>query len=315
MLRAAFVLLLLEALALPSSATAQAPPFLLSWGALGNGDGEFSEPRGVAVDASGNVYVTDYVPHARIQVFDPNGVFLRKWGSWGTAPGQFVGPEGIAIDGSGNVYVTDGTRVLKFAPDTTFLGQWGSYGTGDGQFENPRGIAIDASNNVYVTDESNCRVQKFTSSGAFLLKWDACTPVGVGPVGIAVEPAGSILVTIIGNAPAVRRFSSTGDPLGQIGGGVVQSPAAVDVDAAGNIVVADGTATRVLAFTSAGALIASWGSSGSGPGQFGLTYGIGVAPGGEIYVSDRYNIRISKFGKLTTPTLRSTWGKMKVTYR
>ena len=69
------------------------------------GDGEFDGPDGIAVDSSGNVYVSDYY-NERIQKFDSNGNFITKWGTQGSGNGQFVEPEGVAIDSSGNVYVS-----------------------------------------------------------------------------------------------------------------------------------------------------------------------------------------------------------------
>jgi tripartite motif-containing protein 71 len=52
----------------------------MKWGSCGSGNGEFMWPKGVAVDASGNVYVADSENH-RIQKFDSSGNFLAKWGS------------------------------------------------------------------------------------------------------------------------------------------------------------------------------------------------------------------------------------------
>ena len=63
-------------------------------------------PEGVAVDSSGNVYVTDY-DNDRIQKFASDGKFITTWGSSGSGEGQFTKPQGIAVDSSGNVYVDD----------------------------------------------------------------------------------------------------------------------------------------------------------------------------------------------------------------
>ena len=77
--------------------------FVSKWGSFGSGDGQFSSPQGIAVDSSGNVYVTD-TQNNRIQKFDSSDTFLTKWGSFGTGNIQFDSPQGIAIDSSGNVY-------------------------------------------------------------------------------------------------------------------------------------------------------------------------------------------------------------------
>ena len=87
----------------------------MKWGSLGSGDGQFSDPTGVAIDGSGNVYVADK-GNSRMQKFDSSGTFLTKWGSLGSGDGQFSDPSGVAIDGSGNVYVADkgNSRIQKF---------------------------------------------------------------------------------------------------------------------------------------------------------------------------------------------------------
>lgn len=83
------------------------------WGSEGTADGQFSYPYGIAVDSSGNVYVTDLLNH-RIQKFDSNGNFITKWSYSGE---QFY-PRGITVDSSNNVYVTDwnNNRIQVFSP-------------------------------------------------------------------------------------------------------------------------------------------------------------------------------------------------------
>jgi tripartite motif-containing protein 71 len=70
--------------------------FSSKWGTLGSADGQFRYPFGVALDSSGNVFVTDQGNH-RIQKFTSSGIFMGKLGSRGSADGQFRVPLGIAI--------------------------------------------------------------------------------------------------------------------------------------------------------------------------------------------------------------------------
>jgi DNA-binding beta-propeller fold protein YncE len=87
------------------------------WGSKGNGNGQFDDPWGVAVDKDTNVYVTDYNNH-RVQVFTNNGDFITAFGTKGDGDGQFDHPTGIAIDPFTNtIYVadTDNHRIQVFA--------------------------------------------------------------------------------------------------------------------------------------------------------------------------------------------------------
>ena len=107
------------------------PP--VAWRSPVAGDKEFNSPGGVAIDDSGNIYVTDTYNN-RIQKFSPDGTFITKWGNSGTGDGQFNGPLGIAIDGSGNLYVADvfNNRIQKFDSGRQFLAKWDAAGSGEG---------------------------------------------------------------------------------------------------------------------------------------------------------------------------------------
>src|SRR5207253_4074499 len=97
-----------------------------AWGSAGNAAGQFSNPYGVAVDASGNVYVADTFNH-RIQKFTGDGTFLAQWGAFGAGAGQFNQPWTLATDAIGNVYVVDNGnhRVEKFTSSGVVIPQWG----------------------------------------------------------------------------------------------------------------------------------------------------------------------------------------------
>ena len=105
---------------LPVTVGAQPPIYLTQWGSPGGGNEQFSEPFGVATDAAGNVYVSDY-NNNRIQKFTNTGTYLTQWGSEGSGDGQFDRPYGVATDAAGNVYVVDAgnNRIQKFGDPST----------------------------------------------------------------------------------------------------------------------------------------------------------------------------------------------------
>src|SRR5436853_130178 len=127
------VTVLALAAAVPAAQAAYAPAG--GWGTLGSGPGQFNQPKGLAVDGAGVVYVADSLNN-RIVKFDSSGNFLTQWGSLGTGDGQMRLPADVAAPSAGAVYVVDDTnRVQMFNPNGTFVLSWGSLGTGDGQFE------------------------------------------------------------------------------------------------------------------------------------------------------------------------------------
>jgi DNA-binding beta-propeller fold protein YncE len=124
--------------------------------------GQFSVPTNVAVDADGNLYVTDMF-NSRVEVFDADGNFIRAWGKAGDRPGTFQKPKGIAIDADGHVWVADAAMdILQcYTAEGQFLMWMGGHGLFPGQFRALAGLYIDKNNRIFTSEQYPGRVQMF----------------------------------------------------------------------------------------------------------------------------------------------------------
>ncbi len=169
---------------------------------------------------------------------------------------------GVAVDPADNVYVAEyqGNVVRKFNADGQLVGTLGGTGSADGQLRNPGGLATDSTGALYVTDAGNSRVQKFSSTGNFLLKFSAggssnCTTAGGSGSGgtIAVDTSDDVFV----NAGCIRRFDAVGNF--ETGWGPdLPSSSGIAVDSDGRVFVAD-LYHRVHRFSRDGVFQLKWG--------------------------------------------------------
>jgi hypothetical protein len=181
---------------------------------------------------------------------------------------------------------------------------WGTAGSGNGQFLNGAGgVAVDSAGNVYVTDLGNHRVEKFTSSGSFIMSWGGSgTGNGQfsGPEGIAIDLTDNIYIADTGNH-RVQKFNTSGTFVTKwgtngTGDGQFDTPWGVSVDGLGDVYVADTNNNRIQKFSPTGTFISSCGTSGTGNGEFSGPQDVGADSSGNYFVADTGNDRVQKFG-------------------
>jgi RHS repeat-associated protein len=187
-------------------------------GIAGAAAGQFSEPQGIAIDSSGNLWITDYANN-RVDEYTEKGEFIAalgfgvssgesklqictttcKAGLVGSSPGEFWGPNFIAISG-GYVYVTDyaNDRVEKFNTSKEYVTEFGSKGHGNAEFVTPSGITAGPGGNLYVADYGNNRVQELTPSGGYVAQFGtegAGEDEMKGPESVAISTTEDMYVT------------------------------------------------------------------------------------------------------------------------
>ncbi len=209
-----------------------------------NGSGnlaQFNFPSGVAVDASGNIFVADTNNHLirKITVSGGNYTVSTLAGNAGVAgfadgtgtSAKFNFPSAIAVDASGNLYVADAQnnairKVTQGGVVTTLAGHPPQAGLVDGTgsfayFNFPSGITVDASGNIYVTDTDNNTIRKVTPAGVVstVLGQPAVQGAADGvstsaqlnaPYGLCISSSGAIIIADTNNdliREAIRVFA------------------------------------------------------------------------------------------------------------
>ena len=247
-------------------------------GVPGTGDGtgtaaQFGSIRGIALDGSGNLFVTDFTHGTVRKVVIASGAVT----TFVPASAGLNEPAGIAVDGSGTVYVADSLNyvVRRITPGGTvgiLAGSVGNAAWVDGsgtsaQFNFPTGLAADGNGNLYVTDGNTIRK-------------------------IAVSTAAVTTIAGVTDHPAVADGPVSGTTY-------VNHPYGIAADSGGDLFFTDST-NLVREISSAGimsTLAGEQGISGSlnGVGEnawFNTPAGIAAGSNGTIYVADTINNEI-----------------------
>lgn len=151
-----------------------------SFGSAGTSMGQLSNPERIAIDSSGNIYVTDT---GDIQKFNAKGNSISQF--FANATQCCLNVMGIAIDSSNNIYVADmeSHEIIKFSPAGLTLSEFNSTFSVPRISDTPQDVAVDAAGNIYVADTYNGRIVKLDSTGHQMSALDIS---GV-PVGIAIK--------------------------------------------------------------------------------------------------------------------------------
>jgi DNA-binding beta-propeller fold protein YncE len=272
-----------------------------SWGAQGAGLNKYLYPSRVAVDSAQHVYVVDTWAN-NIEVTDNTGTGLDEFGSFGTALGEFKAPHGVAV-WYGAPGVAD-DKLFVVDPNNKRIEVFGDNGDSDDLLNNVeftfgcpkattqplgcahvfvgdlRGIAIDQSGFVYVVDGAGSKVHKFSTDGT---------------------AGGTAFVKSFGKKPV--------DPYNAGHGEFTDGGREVTVDQNHNVWVGNIWDYRVQVFNSDGAFQFQRPDPTVYPPAGGLNgpRGVAVDPNtGNLFVTDTYNQRVSKFDNGGAPLQQ--WG-------
>jgi sugar lactone lactonase YvrE len=301
-------------------------------------------PVGIALDNSGNIYVSDIV-HFSIRKISTAGTITTIAGN-GTqgysgdggaaSAAALSGSNGVAVDGTGNIYITDENRIRKINTAgiiSTIAGSssWGYSGDGGpataATLNYPQSVSTDAAGNVYISDTYNHRIRKIDTAGtittfagdgshgysgdggpanATSLYYPHCATVVGGNVYIAdwlnnrirMVNAAGIISTFAGNGRG--GFSGDGGPATAAG---LNYPIGVTADGIGNIFVSDIGNYLIRKIDTAGTITTiagdgTYGYNGDGVpatvAALASTINLVVDSWGNAYLADNGNSRIRR---------------------
>ncbi len=257
--------------------------------------GNLDLPKNIAIDGSGNAWITsqDTFQTSIVELSSAGAVLS---GADGYVGGGMDAPWGVAIDISGNAWVTNnaGNTVTELSSSGSVLS--GVSGYTSALMSGPTGIAIDASGNAWIANTGSSTVAELSSAGS-----DSSGPEGFfsndmsGPTGIAIDAAGDAWIANAGGA-SVTELSNWGTNLsgttGWTASGMYQ-PGAIAIDAAGDAWVASeysdggGDPGNITELYSSGASV--FGVGGLSGGGLQNPVAIAIDGGGNVWVADLSN--------------------------
>jgi sugar lactone lactonase YvrE len=266
---------------------------------------ELRRPSGVAVDATGNLFIAD-CNNQRIRKVSTNGIINTVagngtggyYGDGGVATNaELYSPSGVAVDTTGNLFIADyyNNRIRKVGTNgiiSTLAGNGTNGYAGDGgvatnaELSDPEGAAVDASGKLFIADVRNNRIREVGTNG--------------------------IITTVAGNgygSPSSGGYSGDG---GAAANAELFCPSGVAVDVTGNLFIADEVNSRIRKVETNGIITTVAGNgyvnpntgyggySGDGGAatnaELNFPFRVAVDATGNLFIADYYNNRIRKVG-------------------
>jgi len=301
--------------------------------------GGLTAPYGLAVDASGNLWVTNEGAFS-VSEFNYLGAPVSSYSG-----GGLLAPQAIAVDLSGNIWVanTGASSVVKLSNSGAVLS--GSGGFTNGGIGAAAGIAVDKAGDAWVANFDMDSITELDPSGNPLNSSPIVEATGSAPVAISIDPSGNVWVSNSGTgnvgqfsgtgvqasgspftdgylqggtqvansstgnafvaAPGtseVSAFAASGTPLpvSPLTGGGANLPMSVALDGADTIWVANAVAAgSVSAFTQAGVAL----TPATGLGLANAPMGIAIDASGNVWTANSGNNTLTEFVGLAAPVV------------
>ena len=263
------------------------------WDAAHTGT-ELDKILGIGLDNQGRVYATAGKGDKGVLVFDGAGRVVDAWGE------GFADKHGLRIFGD-RVWVTDRQRhiVMEFTLDGRLLrtlGTDGHSGPADNQFDKPADVAVAPNGDIYIADGyGNSRVMRFAADGRLKQSWGTkgAAPGQFDVVhNIVIDRTGRVLVADRENR-RIQLFDLDGRYIEQWTH--VGKPFGLALDDQNRIYTTDGQSNCVYVLDRDGGVLAQFGRTGTGPGEFQVAHSIAVDKQGNIYVAEGDGMRIQLF--------------------
>ena len=287
-------------------------PVLMQGGMPGSQKGQFSYPRGIAVDSRGDIYVADSRNHRIQKINGRDGKFLTQFGTFfnvgggdkkkleNDQPGKLNEPNDVTIGPDDMVYVMDtwNGRIQIFSPKGK---QKKTYTTDDGFFA-PRGVVVDPNGFSYVADTGKHRIVKFDPKGQKVKAWGSKGEKNGEfnePIGVALDQAGNLYVAdrlnfriqvFNGEGQFIRQWTVKGWAKEQID---MEPHLAID-QTHSLVYVTDGRNHKVYCYKLDGTLSSTLENDSQGRPLFSAPIGVAVDKDGALYVVDAGAAKILK---------------------